>query len=106
MDWKEQYEDALISVLNAKNEYDLLCIQHHELIRLVHNSMEILSSMKQQMITCSPEDYIAFQDQYHLHFTIWNLNYSVFERLIGYSYRKMVHASEYASIVFQRYNPS
>jgi hypothetical protein len=103
MDWKSRYEDALHQLWNAKNEYHAKCIEHDELIHFVQHTLDIMFTMVQQMRTCSPEDYTAFEEQYHSHFHTWNVNSDMVETLLGDSYRKMIHASELVSIVFYRY---
>jgi len=103
MDWKRRYEDSLLIVLETKNEYDFLCNQHHDLILLVQLMKETLSNLERLLHTCSPEDYDAVDQQYHLLFDEWNLNSSMVERLTGNCYREMINASTYSAIMFHRY---
>jgi hypothetical protein len=103
--WKQRYEDALCHVVETKNEYDFVCQQHHELIHMVQRMQETLSSIKQLLRTCSPENYDVLEEQHHCLFDAWNYHSSEIERLTGQRYREMVHASEHASLLFHRAYP-
>lgn len=101
--WKEKYEASLVVVLQTKNEYDFVCSQHHELISLVQRMNETLSVLARLLRTCSPEDSDILELEYHRLFHEWNLNSSVVETLTGRAYREMIHASEYSSLMYHRY---
>ena len=102
MEWKQRYEEALLYVMETKNEYDFVCSQHHELIHMVQRMNETLSALKRLLRTCSPEDYDELEEQHHCLFDAWNHHSSVVESLTGQRYREMVHASEHASLLFLR----
>jgi len=101
--WKDKYEESLLFVLETKNEYDFVCSQHHDLISLVQQMKETLSTIARLMRTCSPEDYGLLEGQYYSLFDEWNRNTSLVETFTGRAYREMVHASEYSSIMYHRY---
>jgi hypothetical protein len=103
MEWKRRYEESLFLVLETKNEYDFACTHHRDLIVLVQEMKDTLSTMAKLMRTCSSEDYDVMVDQYYSLFDEWNRNTSLLETYTGKAYREMIHASEHSSILYHRY---